>query len=109
MRRKTRLQYEGYIEAAQNVYNFFPESGDKKVTLLHIGSKMLSSEAIFAKFSAFLLCSLHWPATCQGRWQPSKYMLILGEPLIKRELVSGRSWTSKVFNTVITLDNYQFP
>ena len=25
-----------------------------------------------------------------------------------RESVSGRSWTSKVFNTVITLDTYQF-
>ena len=32
----------------------------------------------------------------------SKYTLIMREPL------SGRSWTSKVFNTVITLDTYQF-
>ena len=30
------------------------------------------------------------------------------EPLIIRESVSGRSWTSKVFNTVISLDTYQF-
>ena len=38
------------------------------------------------------------------------------EPLIMQELLisimqepkSGRSWTSKVFNTVITLDTYQF-
>ena len=30
------------------------------------------------------------------------------EPLIIQESVSGRSWTSKVFNTVINLDNYQF-
>ena len=30
------------------------------------------------------------------------------ELLIMRELLSGRSWTSKVFNTVITLDTYQF-
>ena len=29
-------------------------------------------------------------------------------PLIIRESVSGRSWTSKVFNAVITLDTYQF-
>ena len=28
--------------------------------------------------------------------------------LIMREPRSGRSWTSKVFNTVITLDTYQF-
>ena len=28
--------------------------------------------------------------------------------LIMRERDSGRSWTSKVFNTVITLDTYQF-
>ena len=30
------------------------------------------------------------------------------ELLIMRELLSGRSWTSKVFNTLITLDTYQF-
>ena len=35
-------------------------------------------------------------------------MLIIWEPLIIRESVSGRSWTSKVFNTVISLDTYQF-
>ena len=43
-------------------------------------------------------------------------MLIMWEPLIMQELLisimqepkSGRSWTSKVFNTVITLDTYQF-
>ena len=29
------------------------------------------------------------------------------ELLIMREPESGRSWTSKVFNTVITLDTYQ--
>ena len=29
-------------------------------------------------------------------------------PLIIQESVSGRSWTSKVFNTVISLDTYQF-
>ena len=28
--------------------------------------------------------------------------------MIMREPLSGRSWTSKVFNTVITLDTYQF-
>ena len=28
--------------------------------------------------------------------------------LIMREPWSGRSWTSKIFNTVITLDTYQF-
>ena len=30
------------------------------------------------------------------------------ELLIMREPESGRSWTSKVFNTVISLDTYQF-
>ena len=43
-------------------------------------------------------------------------MLIMWEPLIMQELLisilqepkSGHSWTSKVFNTVITLDTYQF-
>ena len=34
--------------------------------------------------------------------------LIMGEPLIMWELVSGHNWTSKVFNTVITLVTYQF-
>ena len=37
-------------------------------------------------------------------WEP----LIMQEPLIMREPESGHSWTSKVFNTVITLDTYQF-
>ena len=37
-------------------------------------------------------------------WEP----LIMQEPLIMREPESGRSWTSKVFNSVITLDTYQF-
>ena len=37
-------------------------------------------------------------------WEP----LIMQEPLIMREPESRRSWTSKVFNTVITLDTYQF-
>ena len=36
------------------------------------------------------------------------HMLIMWEPLIMRVSVSGRSWTSKVFNTVISLDTYQF-
>ena len=35
-------------------------------------------------------------------------MLIMREPLIVQEAESGRSWTSKVFNIVITLDTYQF-
>ena len=34
--------------------------------------------------------------------------LIMRELLIMRESLSGRSWTSNVFNTVITLDTYQF-
>ena len=37
-------------------------------------------------------------------WEP----LIMQEPLIMWEPESGRSWTSKVFNTLITLDTYQF-
>ena len=35
-------------------------------------------------------------------------MRIMQELLITRESVSGHSWTSKVFNTVISLDTYQF-
>ena len=37
-----------------------------------------------------------------------KIHMIMRELLIMREPQSGRSWTSKVFNTVITLDTYQF-
>jgi hypothetical protein len=59
-------------------------------------------------------------ATCQGQWQQSKYtlimrkllimqeLLIVRKPLIMRKPVSWRSWTSEVFNTLITLDTYQF-
>ena len=52
------------------------------------------------------------PAKAGGSHQNT--MLIMWEPLIMQELLimrepeSGRSWTSKVFNTVITLDTYQF-
>jgi hypothetical protein len=52
------------------------------------------------------------PAKAGGSHQNN--MLIMREPLIMQELLimwepeSGRSWTSKVFNTVITLDTYQF-
>ena len=54
------------------------------------------------------------PAKAGGSHQ--NIMLIMWEPLIMQELLisimqepkSGRSWTSKVFNTVITLDTYQF-
>ena len=35
-------------------------------------------------------------------------LLIMGNPWLRREPMSGRSWTSKVFNTLITLDTYQF-
>ena len=38
-----------------------------------------------------------------------KIHLIMQELLIMREPQSGRSWTSKVFNTVITLDTYRRP
>ena len=34
--------------------------------------------------------------------------LIMQELLIMRESLSGRSWTSNIFNTVISLDTYQF-
>ena len=77
---------------------------------------MLISQAIFSTAWNYLktkpsynkvlqssLCSLALPPA-----KPSKYMLIMPEPLIMQESVSGRSWTSKVFNTVITLDTYQF-
>ena len=54
------------------------------------------------------------PAKAGGSHQ--SIMLIMWEPPIMQELLilimqkpkSGRSWTSKVFNTVITLDTYQF-
>ena len=35
-------------------------------------------------------------------------LILRQELLITWEPDSGRSWTSKVFNTVITLDTYQF-
>ena len=42
--------------------------------------------------------------TMLNMWEP----LIMQELLIMLEPKSGRSWTSKVFNIVITLDTYQF-
>ena len=62
--------------------------------------------------TSFLLLLVLPPAKAGGSnqntmlimWEP----LIMQEPLIMREPESGRSWTSKVFNTVITLDTYQF-
>ena len=61
-----------------------------------------------------LLLLVAAPAKAGGSHQ--NIMLIMWEPLIMQELLisimqepkSGRSWTSKVFNTVITLDTYQF-
>ena len=61
-----------------------------------------------------LLLLVAVPAKAGGSHQ--NIMLIMWEPLIMQELLisimqepkSGRSWTSKVFNTVITLDTYQF-
>ena len=61
-----------------------------------------------------LLLVVAAPAKAGGSHQ--NIMLIMWEPLIMQELLisimqepkSGRSWTSKVFNTVITLDTYQF-
>ena len=43
-------------------------------------------------------------------WEPQivQEPLIMREQLINRILMSGRSWTSQVFNAVITLDTYQF-
>jgi hypothetical protein len=38
----------------------------------------------------------------------SRHVWIMWEPIIMQESVSGRSWTSKVFNAVINLDTYQF-
>ena len=62
--------------------------------------------------TSFLLLLVLPPAKAGGSnqntmlimWEP----LIMQEPLIIWEPESGRSWTSKVFNTVITLDTYQF-
>ena len=62
--------------------------------------------------TSFLLLLVLPPAKAGGSnqntmlimWEP----LIMQEPLIMWEPESGRSWTSKVFNTVITLDTYQF-
>jgi hypothetical protein len=56
--------------------------------------------------TSLLLSLVPSPAKAGGSHQNTK--LILQEPLIMREPESGRSWTSKVFNTVITLDTYQF-
>ena len=59
-----------------------------------------------------LLLVVAAPAKAGGNHR--NIMLIMWEPLIMQELLilrepeSGRSWTSKVFNTVITLDTYQF-
>ena len=61
-----------------------------------------------------LLLLVAAPAKAGGSHQ--NIMLIMWEPLIMQELLisimqepkSGHSWTSKVFNTVITLDTYQF-
>ena len=61
-----------------------------------------------------LLLLVAAPAKAGGSHQ--NIMLIMWEPLIMQELLisimqepkSGRSCTSKVFNTVITLDTYQF-
>ena len=72
---------------------------------------MLISQAIFA-YSLLLLVAA--PVKAGGSHQ--NIMLIMWEPLIMQELLisimqepkSGHSWTSKVFNTVITLDTYQF-
>jgi hypothetical protein len=59
-----------------------------------------------------LLSLVPSPAKAGGSHQNTKLImwepLIMQEPLIMREPESGRSWTSKVFNTVITLDTYQF-
>ena len=61
---------------------------------------------------SFLLLLVLPPAKAGGSnqntmlimWEP----LIMQEPLIIWEPESGRSWTSNVFNTVITLDTYKF-
>ena len=53
-----------------------------------------------------LVCSLAPPlAKVSGSHQNN---LIMRELLIMQEPLSGRSWTSKVFNIVINLDTYQF-
>ena len=46
-------------------------------------------------------------ATCQGWWQPSKYYADYAGTADYAKSESGRSWTSKVFNTVVTLDTYK--
>ena len=56
--------------------------------------------------TSFLILLVLPPAKAGGSNQNT--MLIMWEPLIIWEPESGRSWTSKVFNTVITLDTYQF-
>ena len=56
--------------------------------------------------TSFLLLLVLLPAKAGGSNQNT--MLIMWELLIIWEPESGRSWTSKVFNAVITLDTYQF-
>ena len=62
--------------------------------------------------TSFLLLLVLPPAKAGGNNQNTMLimweLLIMQEPLIIWEPESGRSWTSKVFNTVITLDTYQF-
>ena len=48
------------------------------------------------------------PPAAKAGGSHQNIMLIMWEPLIMREPESGRIWTSKVFNAVITLDTYQF-
>ena len=55
-----------------------------------------------------LLWSLALPPAKAGTGHQYMYMQIMWEPLIIQESVSGHSWTSKVFNTMNTLDTYQF-
>ena len=62
--------------------------------------------------TSFLLLLVLPPAKAGGNNQNTMLimweLLIMQEPLIIWEPESGRSWTSKVFNAVITLDTYQF-
>ena len=62
--------------------------------------------------TSFLLLLVLPPAKAGGNNQNTMLIMwelhIMQEPLIIWEPESGRSWTSKVFNTVITLDTYQF-
>ena len=62
--------------------------------------------------TSFLILLVLPPAKAGGSNQNTMLimweLLIMQEPLIIWEPERGRSWTSKVFNTVITLDTYQF-